>query len=206
VISVLTYGNEIWNLTEKVKAKLRGWNARCLSVITGKGYREETVNTTFDLVARLRSRRLRWAGHILRLEEKSLLRRVLLAQVEAQLLAGAKPEGSLLADAQHFSSVEELLTQAQDRLSWSKVEQALLPAEQKQKHKPKTKPNRGKTLKQRPGLNNHQCSSLVNGKLRQVILPVSMFPPPPLSKGRYHFTNTNTNNHTTMSFNNTVIA
>ena len=36
VVSVLTYGNEIWCFDEKVVKKLRGWNARCLVLITGK--------------------------------------------------------------------------------------------------------------------------------------------------------------------------
>ena len=137
VISVLTYGNEIWKFSEKIKAKLRGWNARCLSVITGRGFREETVKPSFDLVARLRSRRLRWAGHILRMEESSLLRQVLLAQSKVE----GRATGGLLADAPEYESTEELLELAQDRDGWREVVQALLPAEDpksraNQKHEP----------------------------------------------------------------------
>jgi hypothetical protein len=124
VVSVLTYGNEIWKFSEKIKAKLRGWNARCLSVITERGFREETVEPSFDLVARLRSRRLRWAGHILRLEESSLLRKVLLAQSQVE----GKGSGGLLADAPAFETIEDLLELAQDRDGWREVVQALLPA------------------------------------------------------------------------------
>ena len=65
--------------------QLRGWNVRCRVVITGRDHRDETMEPTFDLLGRLWSRRLRWAGHILRLKEASLLRRVLLAQVEEGL-------------------------------------------------------------------------------------------------------------------------
>ena len=124
VVSVLTYGNEIWKFTEKIKAKIRGWNARCLTVITGRDFREETVEPSFDLVARLRSRRLRWAGHILRLEESSLLRKVLLAQAQVE----GSGSGGLLDDAPAFGSTEDLLELAQDRDGWREMVQALLPA------------------------------------------------------------------------------
>jgi len=123
VISILTYGNEIWKFTEKIKAKLRGWNARCLSVITERGFREETVEPSFDLVARLMSRRLRWAGHILRLGEDSLLRKVLIAQSKVE----GRANGGLLADAPDFKTTEDLLELAQDKDGWREVVKALLP-------------------------------------------------------------------------------
>ena len=131
MVSVLTmsYGNEIWKFSEKIKAKIRGWNARCLSVITGRGFREETVEPSFDLVARLRSRRLRWAGHIIMhpqigMEESSLLRQVLLAQSQVE----GRSSGGLLADAPEFKTTKDLLELAQDRDGWREVVQALLPA------------------------------------------------------------------------------
>ena len=91
-------------------------------------YRDETVDPTFDLVARLRSRRLRWAGHILRLEESSLLRRVVLAEVQRDLDRGAQESGGLLMDALQFDSVEQLVRQASDRVEWREAVWALLPA------------------------------------------------------------------------------
>jgi hypothetical protein len=127
VVSVLTYGSEIWLLDAKTQATLRGWNARCLASITGRGYRDETVDPTFDLVSRLRSRRLRWAGHILRLEESSLLRRVVLAEVQRDLDRGAQESGGLLMDASQFDSVEELLRDAADRKEWRRTVRELLP-------------------------------------------------------------------------------
>jgi hypothetical protein len=97
VVSVLTYGNEIWRLDAKTLASLRGWNARCLAAMTGRSFRDETVDPTFDLVSRLRSRRLRWAGHILRMEESNLMRKVLLASVELGL--ESRHAGGILMDA-----------------------------------------------------------------------------------------------------------
>ena len=112
---------------EPVNQKLRGWNARCLVLITGRDYREETVDPSFDLVARLRSRRLRWAGHILRQEETSLLRRVFLAQLEQALEQGGIRPGSLIMDAPPFETVEELTVLAEDRDEWRCWVKMLLP-------------------------------------------------------------------------------
>jgi hypothetical protein len=56
------------------------------------------VEPSFDMLGRLRSRRLCWAGHILRSEESNLLRRVLLAQTEQELKAGRSAIGGLLMD------------------------------------------------------------------------------------------------------------
>ena len=44
VCSVLAYGCEAWKLTSKLMASLRGWNARCLALITGSTVRDETVD------------------------------------------------------------------------------------------------------------------------------------------------------------------
>ena len=128
VVSVLTYGSEIWRMDEKTRAKLRGWGARCLSSITGRSIRDETVAPSFNLVARLRSRRLRWAGHILRLGESSLIRRVLLAVAAKELESGSREAGGLLEDAPGFDSVEELIKVAKDRRRWRGAVIELLPA------------------------------------------------------------------------------
>ena len=126
VVSVLTYGSEIWAMGAKVKAKIRGWNARCLSLITGRGYRDETVEPSFDVLSRLRSRRLRWAGQILRAEESNLLRRVLLAQTEQELQRGKVAAGGLLMDVE-FASMDELLKLAVDTKGWGRAVRALMP-------------------------------------------------------------------------------
>ena len=55
IISILTYGAETWLLTDRLISRLRNWNARCLSRITGRSVREEHVDPTFDLIPRLLS-------------------------------------------------------------------------------------------------------------------------------------------------------
>ena len=65
--SILVYGSETWRLTDQARKVINGANAFMLSHITGKTKREEatTATTTFDILAWIRARRLKWAGHIL---------------------------------------------------------------------------------------------------------------------------------------------
>jgi hypothetical protein len=76
VCSVLTYGHEAWALDRATEKRINGLNSRCLVHITNRTYREEATDPSFDLCAALRSRRLRWLGHILRMDESRLLRQV----------------------------------------------------------------------------------------------------------------------------------
>jgi hypothetical protein len=55
---------------------------------------EQTHAPDFDLVAKLKARRLRWLGHVLRMPETSLLRRVVLRHGNIDLA-----EGSIFDDA-----------------------------------------------------------------------------------------------------------
>jgi hypothetical protein len=158
VVSVLSYGNEVWLLSEKIKSKIKGWNARCLSVMTGREIRDETVEPSFDMLSRLRSRRLKWAGHILRMEEASLNRRVLLAQVQAELEAGCSEEGGLLMDAPAYESVEQLVELAANKVAWGVEVLALLPASDPSKREKKKKKEE-----------ENSCGFGVDGKLTQVV-------------------------------------
>ena len=115
VLSVLTYGQEAWQLTEKIMTMLRGWNARCLARITGRTVREETVDPTFDLIKSIRVRRLRWVGHVLRKPEASLDRKALFTYKRPY------PEGSVLMDVPPHGDIQELATQAKSREKWNVI-------------------------------------------------------------------------------------
>ena len=58
VVSVLVYGCEAWPITEKVTKWVGAWNARRLSFITNREIRDEYLVPSFDIVARIRARRL----------------------------------------------------------------------------------------------------------------------------------------------------
>jgi hypothetical protein len=57
----------------------------------------------FDLVAKLKARRLRWLGHVLRMPETSLLRRVVLRHGTAD-----QSEDTIFDDAPEHASLEKL--------------------------------------------------------------------------------------------------
>ena len=112
VCSVLVYANEAWRLTSKVVKMLRGWNARCLAQVSGREVPEECRCPSFNLIAALRVRRLRWVGHVIRKGEASLDRRALLSKVQPY------PEGDVLEDCPQHSCMSELVELALDKDSW----------------------------------------------------------------------------------------
>ena len=94
---------------------MKNWNAKCLVLITGRSWREETVAPSFDLVRHLRSRRLRWLGHILRMKEGRLLRKVVCAVRQPYY------EGSIFMDTPRHSSMDRLVKLASSRKSWNNM-------------------------------------------------------------------------------------
>merc|ERR1712216_805274 len=86
-------------------ASLRGWNARCLARITERSFWEETVDPSFDLVANLRAQRLRWLGHVLRMEESRWIRRTV-TQMHNY-------DGSIFMDAPAHTGMPDLMRKQQ---------------------------------------------------------------------------------------------
>ena len=84
------------------------------SVITKSDIHEMASSPPFDLNLTIRKRRLRYLGHILRMEPDRLVRRTLMALTEG----GTNfPEGSLFMDVQN-KSIEELECLAKDKRRW----------------------------------------------------------------------------------------
>jgi hypothetical protein len=101
IISILVWGLGAWKLDRKLQGSLVAWNARMLSTANGtasedygKAISEQTHAPDFDLVAKLKAWWLRWLGHVLRMPEASLLRRVVVWHGTTDLL-----EGSIFDDA-----------------------------------------------------------------------------------------------------------
>ena len=118
VCSTFTHACEAWDLTDRVLKKINGFNSRCLHVITKKSYRDTAVNPDLDLVLAIRKRRLRYAGHVLRMSVDRLVRQTLCAYVYGGI--GPRPEGSLLMDCPELP-FQELAEIAQDRIRWSNL-------------------------------------------------------------------------------------
>jgi hypothetical protein len=119
VYSVLAYGCECWDLSEKAGTALRSWNARRLAMITGREIREEYLEPAFDLLRCARARRLKWAGQLLRAKESFLPRRVAMAELERT--GGEGQPGGLFQDAPKGVSVEELVELACMKQEWGKL-------------------------------------------------------------------------------------
>jgi exonuclease III len=119
IYSVLAYGCECWDLTEKAVTALRAWNARRLAMITGREIREEYLSPAFDLVGCARARRLKWAGQLLRAKESFLPRRVALEELGRT--GGQGQPGGIFQDAPKGVSVEELVELACDRVLWDRM-------------------------------------------------------------------------------------
>ena len=121
VCSLMTYGCETWNLDEKTKKKLNGANSRMLARITGKPIPQEArpASTSLNLVRKIRMRRHRWLGHILRLSPESLAFQAVAIQSQMNM------EGNLLMDAPPSTDIADLARQAKDRARWRELTHAI---------------------------------------------------------------------------------
>ena len=112
MISVLIYRQEAWRLDSNLLRSINGFNSRCLARITGREIRDEATDATFDLCLYLRSQRLRYLGHVLRSDESSMVRKVILSR------GTNHRAGDLFMDSPVHNSIEELVEIARDRDQW----------------------------------------------------------------------------------------
>ena len=115
VCSILTHAHEAWKLTDDVCRRLRGWSGRHLALVTSgtvdaDHIKLQTKKPVRDLVAMLRVRRLRWVGHVLRMDETRPERQILLAY--NAIYPDGYPEGSVLMDAPCHTTVADLVPMA----------------------------------------------------------------------------------------------
>ena len=110
VCSLMTYGCETWTIDEKTRKRINGANSAMLARITGKSIPQEArpQSTSLNLVKRIRMRRHRWLGHILRLGPSSITFQALKVQHQMQA------EGNLLMDAPHYTNIDDLARQARE--------------------------------------------------------------------------------------------
>ena len=112
VLSVYTYGHEAWILDAQTLRQINGFNSRCLAAITDREYREEATDPTYDLCSDLRSRRLMYIGHVLRMDPEHMTRRVIVAR------GTDHRDGDLFMDCPDHDSIETLTEIAYDRKQW----------------------------------------------------------------------------------------
>jgi len=113
VCSTLEHDCEAWTLSPAALKRINGFNSRCLHNITFRPYREEAVDPSFDLVSAIKLRRLRWLGHILRMPDDRLLRKVVCSLASS---GPPYPDGSIFMDCS--LPLDQLVLESTDRAAW----------------------------------------------------------------------------------------
>ena len=114
VCSLLTYGCETWNLDDHTIRRINGVNSTMLVRFTGQSIPAEArpLTTSFNLVKKIRERRFRWLGHIVRAGPSSIMYQALVTQHSMGLT------GNLLMDAPPHQSIDDLRSIADNRGRW----------------------------------------------------------------------------------------
>ncbi len=84
VMSMLLYGCESWKLTTYVQRKQNKAVSKMLSRFTGRSIAEEARTASANILMNMRDRRWSCLGHVLRMDEDRLVRKVLLNCVKAE--------------------------------------------------------------------------------------------------------------------------
>ena len=95
VSSTFTHGSGTWTLKPAALKVVNGFNSRSLHRTTGRSYREEAVEPSFNLVRAVRQRQKCWLGHILQIDERRLLCRTVCTLAPD---APPYPAGSIFMD------------------------------------------------------------------------------------------------------------
>lgn len=133
VLSTLLYGSETWVTYARQEKRLNTFHLRCLRRILGIQWQDHTTNNNVLTLARqpsmytlLRQRRLRWLGHVRRMQDGRIPKDILYGQ----LATGKRPTGrprlrfsdvvkrDMKALQMNHTSWEAL---AADRLTWRSV-------------------------------------------------------------------------------------
>ena len=90
VLSTLLYGSETWTAYARRERRLNSFHLRCLRRILGISWQDRVPNKDIpSMFAMLSQRRLRWLGHILRMEDGRVSKDVLYGE----LTSGSRPVG-----------------------------------------------------------------------------------------------------------------
>ena len=118
--SILAYGSEVWPLDDKTCKIINDANAYMLSHITGRSRYEvaSSKTTAFNLLLWIWARRLKWLGHILRLQPNKDGEERLIKQQAVQHIHEFRREGDLLMDMDASLTWSELQIMAANGEAW----------------------------------------------------------------------------------------
>jgi len=135
---LVLYGCETWSLTLREERKLRVFEKRVLRRVFGpkrdevtgewRKLHKEELNYLYSLpniVRMVKSRRMRWAGHVARMGERKAMRRVLVGKPEGKRPLGRprrRWEDNIEMDFQEVGgSCGDWMELAQDRGRWREL-------------------------------------------------------------------------------------
>jgi len=130
MIGILIYNSETWTLTEKLKHKLRAFEVGCFRKILGVSRISHIRNTDIknqlniqrDIVDRIQSRRLRYFGHVVRMQPFQWPHRALYGRVHGNRHRGRPMKhwtGNISDDCQMMGlSFTQATHEAEDRRQW----------------------------------------------------------------------------------------
>ena len=165
VCSVMTYGAEAWLLNEETRRALNGANSKMVSSITKRSVHDEarSEGKTYDVVAGVRAKRMRWLGQILQMDESRMLSQAV------KTMYDNKRDGDLLMDAPETSNWEELraMVKADKGKEWQQfvrqIKDVVHIQTAKEKEESSNKKRKGgknqKTKKKRKRANDSEASS-----------------------------------------------
>lgn len=88
ILSTLLYGVESWTLYSKQLSKLNGFHCRCLRKLLNINWQERVTNVevlertgSVSVHTLVRRRRLRWVGHVVRMENNRIPKKILYSEV-----------------------------------------------------------------------------------------------------------------------------
>ena len=112
----MVYGSEGWLLTKEVCKMLNGSNAKMVARITGQTPKQEAkvVTRTFDVVRRIRARRFKWLGEILRMKDSEER----MVKKAVRVIFDNRQEGDLLMDVPADMGWDELEVWGNDKSAW----------------------------------------------------------------------------------------
>ena len=96
VLSILLYGSEAWTLYTRQERRLNAFHMRCLRRLLGITWQDCIANASVlsragmpSMFAILTQRRLRWLGHVCRMEDGRIPKDILYSE----LATGTRPTG-----------------------------------------------------------------------------------------------------------------
>jgi hypothetical protein len=130
VISLLLYGAETWTCDQATYDKLDAFNTKKLRYILGKNRDEMSnkeiykITNTIPISEMIRERRMRWAGHIRRMDDARLPKKLMFGEVEGGRRTRGRPkltwDKCFEKDCEARGVVNWKATE-KNRLEWKKV-------------------------------------------------------------------------------------